>query len=823
MKKFSLLIFLISCSIVAQSQQMDGVELQLAIDKLSTLGSVLYIAAHPDDENTALLAYLTKEKHYRVGYLAVTRGEGGQNLIGSEQGSELGIIRTQELLDARSIDGAEQFFTRAIDFGYTKTSEEALRFWNKDSVLKDVVWIIRKFRPDIIITRFSPTLGGHGHHLASAILAQEAFKISGDSTVFPEQLHYVQTWKAKRIFFNQFRFGNVNSNEDNLPAIKIDVGTFNPLLGKSYTEIAGISRSMHKTQAMGSSQNIGSSINEFTVTDGLPATRDLFDGINTSWSRIPGGEKIQSRVQKIQKTFHPKHPEKSLRDLLLLYAELQRAELQKQNENAWITLKMNEVKNIILSCAGLWIDVTANDFYQCLNDSIIIKTAVVNRSGVSMKIQSIDFPELQRSVSTTGTLAVNIPFQMTNTFSLSEVTAYTQPFWLLKPPQHHLYQIENQMFIGMPENPPVISAVLTMEIEKEQIQFSVPVRYKWIDDIDGQKYRRVEIVPPVSLSLSQKNIVWKDFNAQSISVHLTAMEQNLSGDVSLSLPSGWHSSPAQKISLKKKYDDVTLQFSVTPDSAAVSGSFSANVAVKNNTYFSSVVTIQYAHIPTQTLLEPAEGKLLRIDLKTKGSSIGYIAGAKDEVPSALEQMGYAVHFITDKELQSGDFQHYDAVIAGIRSYNTREQLQISLPRILEYVQNGGNYIVQYQTVAKGETDNVGPYPLTLSRNRVTDETAQMNILDSSQMILNRPNKISKKDFDTWIQERGLYFASQWDSAYVPVFSCADPNEKSSEGSLLYAKYGKGYFVFTGLAFFRQLPAGVEGAYRLFANIISLGK
>ncbi|MBW7887086.1 MAG: PIG-L family deacetylase [Bacteroidetes bacterium] len=818
MKNIFILFVLLPFNLFSQPHQMNGAELQSAVENLATLGSVLYIAAHPDDENTALLAYLAKEKHYRVGYLSITRGEGGQNLIGSEQGSELGIIRTQELLDARAIDGAEQYFIRAIDFGFTKTSEEALRFWNKDSVLKDVVWVIRKFQPDVIITRFTPTQGGHGQHLASAILAQEAFKISGDPNVFPEQLQFVQPWKAARILFNQFRFGGINSNEQNLPTIKIDVGAYNPLLGKSYTEIAGISRSMHKSQAMGSPQNVGSSINEFTVTDGLPASKDLFEGITTSWNRVKNSGAIKKLVEKIQSGFHPQQPAKSLRDLLSLYREM-----EKIKNKPWVSLKMREVKELILSCAALWIEVTANDFYFSPNDSIEGKTTVVNRSTAPIRILSIAYPELCGEADSPKKLEYNLPYQTVKKFIIPEAMSYSQPFWLNMPPQNNLYQIENRQFIGMAENSPPLSAVLKIKIVNETLQFSVPILYKWIDDISGQEYRRVEIVPSVSISLTQKNIVWKDFTTQKVMVYVAALRKNLSGKVSLSVPKGWHVSSPQIISLKKKNDDATLSFEVTPDSSAASGKISAGISFNEQFFSSSVVTIQHSHIPTQTVLEPAEGKLLKINLNTKGSTIGYIAGAKDEVPSALEQIGYTVHFISDQELQTSDFQKYDVIIAGIRSYNTREQLRISLPRLLEYVKQGGTYLVQYQTAIKGETDNIGPYPITLSRDRVTDETAVMNFLDSSQAILNSPNTISSDDFKNWVQERGLYFASQWDKNYSPVFSCADPNEKSSEGSLLYTKYGKGYFVFTGLAFFRQLPAGVEGAYRLFANLLSIGK
>ncbi|MDP1677438.1 MAG: PIG-L family deacetylase [Bacteroidota bacterium] len=818
MKKYLLLIFFLFTISFAQPRQMDAVELQLAINRLSVTGSVLYIAAHPDDENTALLSYFAKGKLLRTGYLSITRGEGGQNLIGSEQGTELGIIRTQELLAARKTDGAEQFFTRAIDFGYSKSSEEALRLWNKDSVLKDVVWVIRKFRPDIIITRFLPMQGGHGHHLASAILAEEAFNISGDSTVFPEQLKFVQPWKAKRLLYNQSRFSGTQPNSSNVQRIKIDVGEYSPLLGKSFTEIAGISRTMHKSQAMGSPQNKGTNVNEFVTTAGEPAKNDLFDGIETSWRRIPNGKKLAQMAGDIQKKFIPTSPEKSIPALLHFYKEL-----KKINNDALIDRKMDEIKSVIQSCAGLWIEANANSPLYSHNDSLKISLTFLNRSSAKVTVASAFSPELNFNKDSKQLLNYNEPYQLQFSSAIRADEMYSQPYWLTSAPKNNRYVVADQSIVGKAENPAIVYVAVSVTIENEPMLFNVPVQYKWIDDLAGEKRRNVEIVPPVSIFIEEKNIIWSDASAKKVVVHLHSSRDNVNGMVSLRSSPGWNVSPAKSFSMMKKESETEIEFTVNPDSLAGSGELTAEAVVDGETFHSTVKHILHDHIPPQPLLVNATSRVLKFNLQKKGTSIGYITGAGDEVPKALEQMGYRVSFITDAELLSGNLMRYDAIVAGIRAYNTREQLRISNNSLLKYVERGGTYIVQYQTAVKGETDNIAPYKMELSRERVTDENAEMSCVKPDHPLLNYPNIISAKDFDGWVQERGLYFASAWDDKFEKVFSCADPNEKSLQGSLLIAKYGKGNYIFTGLAFFRQLPAGVEGAYRLFANLLSAGK
>ncbi len=802
----------------SQMQQMNSGDLQIAVRQLGELGSVLYIAAHPDDENTALLSYFTKEKYYRTAYLSVTRGEGGQNLIGSDLGARLGVIRTQELLAARRIDGAEQFFTRAVDFGYSKSADETLQLWNKDSVLKDIVWVIRMFRPDVIITRFSRTQGGHGQHLASAILAEEAFALSGDPNVFPEQLPYAAPWKAKRLLFNHFRFGGVSSKQNNVPTISVDVGTYNPFLGRSYNEIAGISRSMHKSQGMGSPLNRGSSINEFVVTAGEPARSDLFEGIDHSWKRIPHGAAIDAMMKKIISSFDPAAPEKSIPRLLELYKALRLI-----NNDPLVNRKMKEIEAIILSCAGAHFEAVARRPICQPNDSVHFVLSFLNRSSADISVQSIFSEPLSLSAELRQPLRKNQAFTMQMSAKIPDKSAYSQPYWLFAQPTQYMYSVADQSMIGTAENPPSLSLNVTITVNNLTLMLSVPVVHKRIDDLDGEKIRNVEILPPVSVSLQYNNIVWSDTATKTVTVRLRSFRSNIVARVFLNQTEGWIVSSPQNVTLTEEGSETELNFPVKPDKNARSADFAAVAEIDGKIYSSDVRHLDHSHIPPQPFISEAAGKFLTFDVRKKGSAVGYIMGAGDGVPDALKQIGYTVHTLSDEELTAGTFMHYDAIIAGVRSYNTREHLRRSHPMLMKYVEKGGTYIVQYQTMERGQTDNLGPLRLSISRNRVTDENAPVTILSPDHPLVLGPNVITAEDFKGWIQERGLYFANEWDSSYSSIISCADPNEEQQRGGLLHLKHGKGNFIFTGLSLFRQLPAGVEGAYRLLANMVSIGK
>lgn len=796
---------------------MGAGELQLALKRLTVVGSALYVAAHPDDENTALLSYLAKGRNVRTAYLSATRGEGGQNLIGSEQSELLGIIRTQELLAARRYDGAEQFFTRAIDFGYSKNSEETIRIWNHDAILSDMVWIVRSFRPDVMITRFSPTLGGHGNHTSSAILAEEAFRAAGDPSMFPEQLKFVQPWKPKRIVFNTSRF--LTEQLDTANAVKVDVGEFNSLLGMSYTEIAGISRSMHKSQGFGASQSRGTQVNYFLHTAGEPARADLFDGVDLTWSRIRGGETVGKILEEAFKTFRPENPSATIPVLLRAYGEMKKLE-----PNVWVEYKKKELFEVLKSCAGLWVDALASSSSAAPGTDVRVTASIIKRTDVPVVVDHLSFPFALTDSIPNKPLANNVSVQMTSTIRLPQDVPYTQPFWLREKSQVGSYQISNQRLIGLPENPPAISVTAVLLFDKERVELTVPVRFRWVDPVEGEMYRPFEVVPPVAINVHERVYVFHDASEKTVTVKLRSGIPNASGEVRLVAPEGWASKPASvPFRMQRVGDEMNVSFTVDMGSSATNGAFRVEVIVGGKIISQGIQTVDHKHIPQQTTFPLSEGKFVRLDLKIKGKNIGYIVGSGDEIPVALQQIGYSVTLLSDEDIASTDLSRFDAIIAGVRVYNTRPTIRNQQKRLLEYVDKGGTYMVQYVTQQRLESENLGPYPFVVTRDRVSVETAQMTFLNPQHPLLNTPNKITDKDFDGWVQERGLYYADSLDTRYETIFAANDLGEIPKKGGLIVAKYGKGYYMYTGLAFFRQLPAGVPGAYRLFVNMISIGK
>jgi LmbE family N-acetylglucosaminyl deacetylase len=783
---------------------------------LNVLGSVLYVGAHPDDENTAVLAYLSKGRKYRTAYLSVTRGEGGQNLIGPEQGSEIGIIRTQELMAARRIDGAEQFFTRAVDFGYSKTAEETFEFWGKDKILTDIVWIIRKFRPDVIMSRFSAeNAGGHGHHIATALLIKEAFTAAADPNIFPEQLKYVSAWKAKRLLWNTWR----PTPDEIKNLLRVDTGEYNPLLGKSYSEIAAESRSQHKSQGFGSAGRRGTQINYFEVAAGDPATKDIFEGIDASWNRIPGGQKVSRLLAESLGSFDPRQPSKSVTSLLDVYAEL-----TKLPQEDWIRVKKEELLYVIQDCAGIWMEAIADDFAAAPGDTIQIKTSVINRSDSLFTLHSVGFPEIALDSILDRPLNNNDPLTTENTVRLPQDLPISQPYWLEDSHRQSVYADGDQNLIGLAENPPSISARIGLIAHGQLIGYSIPVLFRWTDRVNGELYRPFEVRPRVTIQSEEKVVIFADEGVKKIKIRLKSHSPDVAGLVRLRGPDSWRITPASlPFSLPDKYEEAEVTFDVCPPKRAGAADLTLEAEVGGEKISRAVVEISYPHIHRQVYFPESRLRVVKLDIKAEGKKLGYVMGAGDEVPSALQNLGYEVIQLNDQMLKNMDLSPFDAVIAGVRAYNTREVLRLSKEKLLHYIENGGTLVVQYNVASGQLADQIGPYPLTVGRDRVSMENAPVAFLAPENPLLNFPNKITSKDFEGWIQERGLYLASQWDDKYEAVLSCHDPGEPDKKGGLLYARYGKGVFVYTAYAWFRQLPAGVPGAYRLFANLISAGK
>jgi LmbE family N-acetylglucosaminyl deacetylase len=832
-------------------------EILLQLKKLNTVGSVLYIAAHPDDENTRLIAYLANEKCLRTGYLSLTRGDGGQNLIGPEQGIELGVIRTQELLAARRIDGGEQFFTRAYDFGFSKSPEETLQKWNKDSILSDMVWVIRNFRPDIIITRFATDgSGGHGHHTTSAILAEEAFDAAADPNRFPEQLQYVSVWKTRRLFYNSTaRYFNPNADLSKL--IKLDVGGYNPLLGKSYGEIAAESRSMHKSQGFGSAKQRGENFEYFKPVKGDTAgLKDIFDGIDFSWKRTVGGAKVGDMITKIIKEYKVENPNQSVESFSKVMTEL-----QKMNGIVYIH-KMILANNLYSNLKGFVIDATVSEPNISLGSKQKLSLAIVSRKNETSKIKSLQFAgNLVNSFNPFDT-TLNITLKKNELISCSFNSVYgkdntiSQPYYLQKPIKNSMFETSELFSKSSPEVFFNSSGTLLLHDQLIPFQF----QYKWVDPEKGEQYRPVVITPPVMINVAEDVLVFDGSGKQkTLKVTVKSGKDSVSGILKFTSPNqlntkivveedkinpqfalakltSFNISPlAYNFQLDKKGQEKEFVFYIDAPTQSTNQFINLSAIVDGQTYTKGIKEIKYDHIPIQTLFPEAEVKLVKLDLAKKSKRIGYIPGAGDEVQACLSQLGYEVITLSDDKLASENLSQYDAILTGVRAYNTKEKLPSFKQKLMEYVSSGGNLIVQYNTNswAGPLSSDIGPYKFKITRNRITDETAKVDFLLPNHPILNSPNKITEKDFEGWIQERSIYHAGEWDSNYVAPISMTDPFEMTiggvspkgnpDNGALIIAKHGKGNFIYSGLVFFRELPAGVPGAYRLMVNLIELGK
>ncbi len=801
-------------------RQPNAGELARAVERLNVVGNVLYIAAHPDDENTRLLAYLANEKLLRTAYLSVTRGDGGQNLLGSEQGPLLGLIRTQELLAARRIDGAEQFFTRARDFGYSKTPDETLAIWDRAQVLADMVWVIRRFKPDVIITRFSPkATDTHGHHTASALLAEEAFKAAADPDFHPEQVQLTGVWQAKRLVWNKGLF-NARPNEDLSAFFKLDVGSYNPQLGVSYGEMAADSRSMHKSQGFGAARSRGEAFEYFQVLAGAPIKRGLFDDVDARWSRVHGAEKLSGLFARARAELKPDAPHTILPLLLDALAEL-----DALPATPWKEPKQHELVELIAACAGLFAEVNAADFSATPGGELAVTATLVNRSPAALTLDGIALPggPINKTDKAGQPLANGQPVKLDKTIIVPADAPYSDPYWLADPPGKGLYTVANPALIGTPENAPSLEAELLIGANGRRFGLKRPIAYKWTDPVAGERHRPIEIVPPVTLNPAAPVLMFPDAQQKTLRVLVKASVAHVAGTLAAEMPAGWKAEPASlPFKLESKGAEAELTFHLTPPAGASTGVLHVVAEVDGKRLSRGIRRIEYPHIPIQTLFPPSEVKLVRFELKKGKLHLGYIPGAGDEVPAALEQAGYQVTLLGDELLRSGALGRFDAIITGVRAFNTNPRLPFLHAKLMEYVKAGGTLLVQYNTnnwISKLPSE-IGPYPFEIAQDRVTDETAAVVFETPVHAALQHPNRIGAADFEGWVQERGLYFAAKWAAEYQPLLSMHDPGESAKKGSLLYAKYGKGTFVYTGLAFFRQLPAGVPGAFRLFANLLS---
>lgn len=910
-----------------RSQRMlaGEIEIRQALERLVTLGNVMMIGAHPDDDREVVLAYLARGRHVRTSYLSLTRGEGGQNLIGPEQGDELGIIRTQELLASRRVDGAEQYFTRAIDFGFSKTAEETLTKWPRDQVLGDIVWNIRRFRPDVIILCFTGTpRDGHGHHQVSAILGKEAFSAAADPTKFPEQLAYVKTWQVRRLMQNPIGVQQADQKGGDKQAqpeeqrLDIDPGEYSPELGYSYGEIGGISRSTNRSQGQGSAQRKGTQKSSLITVGGDKATKDLFDGIDITWSRIPGGAPVGKILQSALDSFAPAHPEALLP--ALAQARTMVAALAQNSKDPMAVDKLKELDETIALAGALTLEAQAASATVLPGASLRVSVTALVRSSAQVTLTGVKLtgmtgaPALDSLAPTV--LVNNQPSQYNLNVRVPDDQPYTQPYWLEQPKKDNLYTVRDQRNVGNPENGPALEAHFLVRIAGVDLELIRPVENRYTDQVYGDLERPLAVTPPVALDLTEHSLVFGDTEARMVEVPVKSNAGKQSGDVRLELPAGWRAEPASRhFDLTGTGEQVTLQFSLTPPAAAARGNMRAVATVGSRSVALGTETLNYPHFPVQTLFPSAEASLVRTSIKNLSKNVGYVMGAGDEVPGSLRQIGCDVTLLSSEDLTHGDLSRYDAIVTGVRAWNTRADLRANYQRLFDYASNGGTVIAEYsrpeggaggrggpggggpggaggpagpaaapaapaaasgaapaasaaapaaapagggrggrgggggrggrgggaaaggqapppalrgpvdadKVDAAGVVEHIGPYPIHLSNDRVTVEEAPVSFPNPNLALLHKPNEITSADFDGWVQERGLYFADRWDSRYQSVLESHDPGEEPLPGGMLYAKIGKGAYVFSAYDWFRELPSGVPGAYRLFANMLSAAK
>ncbi len=801
---------------------VSGAAILQDLRSFNTIATLLHVAAHPDDENTTLITYFARGRGYRTAYLSLTRGDGGQNEIGPEFDEKLGVARTQELLAARKLDGGRQFFTRAIDFGYSKTTDETLAFWDRKEVLGDVVRVIRKFRPDVVVTRFSPVPSGtHGHHTASAMLAVEAFKLAGDPTAYPEQLTQGLTvWQPKRVVLNGFggRGGGVAPGS----SIKVDISGTDPVNGQTFGEIAMHSRRMHITQGFANAGMRGTGEETFVHLGGEAATKDVMDGIDTTWARFAGGEEIDRLTRDAIAQFHGDKPAASVPALLAI-----RGKLAALPADPVIDDKRAQLDRIVQACLGLTVTTIAAQPEVVAGEKLNFRSAVSVSSEVPVKwIETrVAFPrttlrsgqELNRGQARTAEVSITVPAD----------APLTQPYWLRQEGRSGIARVDDPNLIGAPENPPTFPVEYVFEVGGQTLVVpDEPVHVT--KGARGDRTRRVDVIPPVSLRLKAGVSVFTPGATKPVVVEVLAARAGASGTLELEVPAGWKVSPAkQPFRTGAVGERATFSFTVTAPAQTTAGHVTAWAEVGGARCFTQRIAIDYPHLPLMLLQPPARARLLALDVATRGKEVGYLPGAGDNTVEALEQLGYRVRVLSGADLVSEKLHELDAVVIGVRAFNERKDLASNLPGLWAYVEQGGTVVAQYNRPS-GSLPDLGPYPLSIAGSapqwRVTDENAPVTLLLGDHPALANPNAIRPADFEGWVQERGAYFPSKWDEArYTSLLAMNDPGAKPLTSGVLVARHGKGYYVYTGLAFFRQLPAGVPGAYRLFANLVSLGK
>jgi LmbE family N-acetylglucosaminyl deacetylase len=810
-------------TVSAQNPQLSSAQIYEELEKFNFLGTALYVAAHPDDENTRLISYLSNGIHARTAYLSLTRGDGGQNLIGTEIQDLLGVLRSQELQMARATDGGQQFFSRAKDFGFSKNPSETLVIWDKEKVLEDVLHVIRTFKPDIIINRFDHRTPGktHGHHTSSAMLSVEAFDLAGDPSAYPEQAKKIGTWQPHRQFMNTswWFYGSRENFEkaDKTNLISVDAGPYYPILGISNGEIAAQARSKHRSQGFGSGGGRGSYQEFLEVINGdIPADKDnMFDGVNTTWTRVKGGSDIQSMMDEVFSSYDFKNPVSIVPQLLEVYDAVNNLE-----DEHWREIKLDHLKEIILSCYGIYAEVSTDTQTTTHGDSLEVQIEITNRSPLTIQINQLELNGTDKNIK--EAIEANTESKWFKSIFINKNISYSNPYWLDQRASLGMFKVDDPHLRNLPQSPAALTAEISLNIGSRKINIERDVIYKYVNPAEGEIKQPLAVIPAATLSFSKEIYLFANSDSEKIEVKVRAGKDDVQGTLKLIVPTGWSINPKSvEIDIPNKLQEKSFSFVLTPPEDKSNAFISATCTIDGVINDKSLINIDYDHIPLQTILKPAESVIVRVPLNKGGKNIAYVMGAGDKIPESLTGVGYNVTLLEATDLPNLDLDKYNAIVIGIRAYNTLESLKLYNQHLFDYAHRGGTVITQYNTSRRLNFDDLAPYPIKLFRGRVTDENAEMRILQPDHKVLNYPNKITSEDFEGWVQERGLYFAEEWAPEYKAIFSCYDKDEDPLDGSMLIAEHGDGYFVYTSLSWFRELPAGVPGAYRIFANMLAL--
>ncbi len=836
-----------------------------AVKRLGTIGSVLHTGAHPDDEDSGLLAYLARGRQARTAYLSLTRGDGGQNLIGPELYETLGVIRTDELLAARALDGAEQFFSRAFDFGFSKSAAEALSKWDRDEVLGDMVRVIRTFRPLVIVSAWTGTPSdGHGHHQAAGILTVEAFRAASDPARYPEQIaEGLKPWKARKLYSRVPTREELAKGQEPPPVtLTLNKGQFDPLLGRSYYEIAMQGRSQHRSQDQGALERRGPQYSKLRLlesTVGLPKEeKDIFDNMDATLTGIAdfAGQaaarlkgplaEAQALAEEAGAKYNPLTPSsvspviarglKKIREIRATIPALGLNESESYETDFLLKRKEADFAGALAKSQGVIIDCIADDEIVTPGQTFAVSVQSYSDAGTTAGAVSLvlgqgwsSTQQKQNSAVTEGRLVSQTDYKVT----VATDAEATAPYWLKNPRKGDMFSPGKGGTGIEPNAPPAINARVEFEIAGEKIIINQPAQFRFADKALGEIRREVKIAPALSVTVAPDFLVYPLSNStvsREVTVYVTNnLKEGARGSVMLEKEEPWQIAPAEaSFDLKREGERASFTFvlKTIPGSKEARRSISAMALLDGRPYRSGYQIVAYPHTEARFVYRNAKADAELLDVKVaQGLKVGYIEGAGDDFANALKRMDVDVHTIDSRELAAGDISRYDAIVLGIRVYEVRPDVIANNARLLDYVKNGGTLIVQYN---KNEiaTGNFTPYPVKMGRgmpDRVTDESAAVTVLDQSNALFNFPNKITARDFEGWRQERGAYFFSEWDANFKPLLSSKDAGETDKQGGELIAQYGKGYYIYTAYAWFRQLPQGVPGSYRLIANLVSFPK